>query len=101
MSRNISNITEITKFMDECKAMGIQVLGPDVNESQLKFSVNANGDIRFGMGAIKGVGESAVQNIIEERKNGPFKSVFDFVERVNLSACNKKEHRSFGYGRGI
>ena len=90
LSRNISNITEITKFMDECKAMGIQVLGPDVNESQLKFSVNANGDIRFGMGAIKGVGESAVQNIIEERKNGPFKSVFDFVERVNLSACNKK-----------
>ncbi len=90
LSRNISNITEITKFMDECKAMGIQVLGPDVNESQLKFSVNAKGDIRFGMGAIKGVGESAVQNIIEERKNGPFKSVFDFVERVNLSACNKK-----------
>lgn len=90
LSRNISNITEITKFMDECKAMGIQVLGPDVNESQLKFSVNANGDIRFGMGAIKGVGESAVQNIIEERKNGPFKSVFDFVERVNLSSCNKK-----------
>lgn len=90
LSRNISNIVEITKFMDECKAMGMQVLGPDVNESHLKFGVNANGDVRFGMGAIKGVGESAVLNIIEERKNGPFKSVFDFVERVNLSSCNKK-----------
>jgi len=90
LSRNISNITEITKFMDECKAMGIQVLGPDVNESNLKFSVNKAGDIRFGLGAIKGVGESAVMNIIEERNKTPFTSVFDFVERVNLTACNKK-----------
>ncbi|MDF9831182.1 DNA polymerase III subunit alpha [Parabacteroides sp. PF5-6] len=90
LSRNISNITEITKFMDECKAMGIQVLGPDVNESMLKFSVNKKGDIRFGIGAVKGVGESAVMNIIEERKNRPFTNIFDFVERVNLTACNKK-----------
>ena len=91
MSRNISNITEITKLMDECKSMGIQTLGPDVNESSLKFSVNAAGDIRFGMGAIKGVGENAVQSIIEERKkNGPYKDIFDFVQRVNLSACNRK-----------
>ena len=91
LSRNLSNITEITKFMDECRAMGIQVLGPDVNESILKFSVNKNGNIRFGLGAVKGVGESAVMNIIEERKkNGPFKSLFDFVERVNLTSCNKK-----------
>ena len=91
MSRNINNITEITKLMDECKSMGIQTLGPDVNESSLKFSVNANGDIRFGMGAIKGVGENAVASIIEERKkNGPFKNIFDFVQRVNLSACNRK-----------
>ena len=91
MSRNISNITEITKLMDECKSMGIQTLGPDVNESNLKFSVNAAGDIRFGMGAVKGVGESAVASIIKERKeNGPYKSIFDFVQRVNLSACNRK-----------
>ena len=91
MSRNISNITEITKLMDESKATGINVLGPDVNESGLKFSVNQHGDIRFGLGAIKGVGESAVQSILAEReKNGPFKSIFDFVQRVNLSACNRK-----------
>jgi DNA polymerase-3 subunit alpha len=91
MSRNINNITEITKLMDECKSMGIQTLGPDVNESSLKFSVNAAGDIRFGMGAVKGVGENAVACIIKERQeNGPFKGIFDFVQRVNLSACNRK-----------
>lgn len=90
LSRNISNITEITKFMDECKAMDIEVLGPDVNESNLKFSVNKKGDIRFGLGAIKGVGESAVMSILEERKEGPFTDIFNFVERVSLSACNKK-----------
>ena len=95
LSRNLSNIADITKFMDECKSMSIQVLGPDVNESILKFSVNKNKNIRFGLGAVKGVGESAVQNIIEERrKNGPFQSIFDFVERVNLSACNKKNIES-------
>jgi DNA polymerase-3 subunit alpha len=91
MSRNISNITEITKFMDECKAIGISVLGPDVNESNLKFTVNAEGNIRFGLGAIKGVGESTVQSITEERKtNGLFRGIFDFVQRVNLNTCNKK-----------
>jgi DNA polymerase-3 subunit alpha len=95
LSRSLSNITEITKFMDECKAMGIQVLGPDVNESALKFSVNKAGDIRFGLGAVKGVGESAVMNIIEERrKNGPFKDIFDFAERINLTACNRKSIES-------
>ncbi len=95
LSRSLSNIADITKFMDECKAMGIQVLGPDVNESILKFSVDKQKNIRFGMGAIKGVGESAVQNIIEERKkNGPYKDLFDFVERVNLSSCNKKNIES-------
>lgn len=90
LSRSLSNITDITKFMDECKMMGIQVLGPDVNESILKFSVNKKGNIRFGLGAVKGVGESAVLNIIEERKNGSFKNIFNFVERVNLTSCNKK-----------
>jgi DNA polymerase-3 subunit alpha len=91
MSRNISNITEITKLMDESKATGIKTLGPDVNESLLKFSVNRKGDIRFGLGAIKGVGESAVQSILDERKkNGEYKNIFDFVQRVNLSSCNRK-----------
>lgn len=95
LSRNLSNITEITKFMDECRAMDINVLGPDVNESFLKFSVNKKGDIRFGLAAIKGVGESAVNNIIEERsKNGAFKNIFDFVERVGLTSCNKKNIES-------
>ncbi|NDV66469.1 DNA polymerase III subunit alpha [Bacteroides sp. 224] len=91
MSRNISNITEITKFMDECKSMNMEVLGPDVNESNLKFTVNKEGNIRFGLGAVKGVGENAVQCIVDERReNGPFKGIFDFVQRVNLNACNKK-----------
>ncbi len=91
LSRNLSDINDITKFMNECKAMKIQVLGPDINESQFRFSVNRRGDIRFGLGAIKGVGEAAVQSIIAERdKNGNYASIFDFVERVNLSACNKK-----------
>lgn len=95
LSRSLSNITDITKFMDECRAMGIQVLGPDVNESYLKFGVDKQKNIRFGLGAVKGVGESAVQNIIEERqKNGPYKDIFDFVERVNLTACNKKNIES-------
>ncbi len=91
LSNNLNNITEITKFMDECKAMGINVLSPDVNESHLKFSVNPKGDIRFGMAGIKNVGQTAVIEIIEERsQNGPFKDSFDFVERVNLSICTKK-----------
>ena len=81
----------IWKLMDECKAMGIKVLGPDVNESGRKFGVNARGDVRFGLAAVKGVGENAVQSIIDERAaNGPYKDIFDFVQRVNLSACNRK-----------
>ncbi len=85
------DITEVTKLMDECKAMGINVLGPDVNESVPRFGVNAKGDIRFGMASVKGVGENAVSAIVSERKaNGPYKSIFDFVQRVNLSACNRK-----------
>jgi DNA polymerase-3 subunit alpha len=77
--------------MDECKSMGLQVLGPDVNESHRKFGVNKKGDIRFGLVAVKGVGEGAVQNIIEEReKNGPYRDIYDFMERVNLAACNRR-----------
>ena len=86
-----ADITEVTKLMDECRAMGINVLGPDVNESVPRFGVNAKGDIRFGMASVKGVGENAVTAIVNERKaNGPYKSIFDFVQRVNLSACNRK-----------
>jgi DNA polymerase III subunit alpha len=95
LSRSINNISDITKFMDECKSMGIQVLGPDVNESNMKFTVNKDGNIRFGLGAIKGVGENAVLAIIDERsKNGQFTDVYDFLERVNLNACNKKSIES-------
>jgi len=91
MSRNLSNITEITKLMEESKnRMRINVLGPDVNESFLKFTVNKNGDVRFGMAAVKGVGAGAVADIIKARENGLFADVFDFVARVNLQSVNKK-----------
>jgi len=91
LTRNKDDITEVTKFMDDCKSLGIPVLGPDVNESSLNFMVNANGEIRFGLGGIKGVGAGAVEAIVNERtKNGRYQSVFDFVERVNLNACNRK-----------
>jgi DNA polymerase-3 subunit alpha len=91
LTRNKDNISDVTKFMDECKSMGLLVKGPDVNESELNFTVNPKGEIRFGLGGVKGVGEGAVESIVNERvKNGPFKSIFDFLERVNLSSCNKK-----------
>ena len=91
LTRNKDDITEVGKFMDECKNLGMNVLGPDVNESDLTFTVNKDGNIRFGLGGVKGVGEGAVLAIVEERnKNGKYKSVFDFVERVNLTACNKR-----------
>ncbi len=91
LSRNISDLKKITIFMDECRRMGMEVLGPDVNESNVKFTVNRDGNIRFGLGAIKGVGESAVLQLIEEReKNGTYKTIYDLVERVNLNSLNKK-----------
>ncbi len=91
LSRNISDIKKITILMEETKRMGIDVLGPDVNESYLQFTVNKKGNIRFGLGAIKGVGENAVSNLIEEReKNGPFSDIYDLVERANLNTINKK-----------
>ena len=91
LSRNISDIKKITTFMDETRRMGMDVLGPDVNESNVKFTVNKDGNVRFGLGAIKGVGESAVLQLIEEReKNGLYKDIYDLVERVNLNALNKK-----------
>jgi DNA polymerase-3 subunit alpha len=91
LSRNISDIKKITIFMDETRRMGMEVLGPDVNESNVKFTVNKDGNIRFGLGAIKGVGESAVLQLIEEReKNGLYKDIYNVVERVNLNSLNKK-----------
>ena len=85
------DIKEVTKLMDECRALGLSVLEPDVNESELSFTVNSKGAIRFGLGGIKGVGEGAVEAIISEReKNGKYTSIFDFLERVNLQSCNKK-----------
>ena len=91
LSRNITDIKKIGFFMDECRRMGISVLGPCVNESKLKFTVNKDGDIRFGLGAIKGVGESAVEMMIEERKkHGNFLDIYDFVERNKLSSINRK-----------
>lgn len=90
LSRNLSQNAKIRVVMDECKRMGITVLGPDINESGEKFGVNKQGDIRFGLGAVKGVGANAVTAIIRERnENGPYKDAYDFVERVNLSACNR------------
>ncbi|MFN8167071.1 MAG: DNA polymerase III subunit alpha, partial [Bacteroidia bacterium] len=99
LTHNLSNIDKITFFMEECRRMGLQVLGPDVNESLYNFSVNKAGQIRFGLGAIKGVGEAAVQSIIEERDvNGPYKSIFDMVRRINLRAANKKTFENLAYG---
>ena len=90
MSRSLDNITEITKLMSECKSLGISALGPDVNQSRHKFSVDVNGNVRFGLGAIKGLGESAVDAIIEERiHGGTYKNIFDFVQRVNISAVKR------------
>ena len=102
MSRNLDNITEVTKLMDECRAMGISTLGPDVNESRRKFSVNKKGEIRFGLAAIKGMGGAAADAIISEReKNGPYKDVFDLVQRVNLSSCNRKCFESLALSGGF
>jgi len=95
LSNNMNDIKQVTFFMNECKRMGLTVLGPDINESFLKFSVNKDGAIRFGMAAIKGVGGSAVKAIIKERKEkGTFTSIFDVTKRVDLRAANKKAFES-------
>ena len=102
MSRCLSDITKITKLMSECQSMGIPCLGPDVNESQRKFSANKKGEVRFGLSAIKGMGDAAAVNIIAEReKNGPYKDIFDFVQRVNLSAVNRKAMESLALSGGF
>ncbi|MBQ5900020.1 MAG: DNA polymerase III subunit alpha, partial [Alistipes sp.] len=102
LSRNLADIKTITQYMTECKQMGIRVLGPDINESQQNFSSNKAGDIRFGMAAIKGVGEAAVRSLIDEReKNGPFKNIYDLMERVNFTIVNRKCLENIAYSGGL
>ncbi|WP_270481230.1 DNA polymerase III subunit alpha [Alistipes communis] len=101
LSRNLTNVEQLTIYMNECKRMGINVLGPDINESMLQFSANKQGDVRFGLAAIKGVGEAAVESIIAERtKNGRFKDIYDFIERVDYSLVNRKCLENIAYAGG-
>ncbi len=101
LSRNLTNVDQLTIYMNECKRMGINVLGPDINESMRQFSANKDGDVRFGLAAIKGVGEAAVESIIAERtKNGRFKDIYDFIERVDYSLVNRKCLENIAYAGG-
>jgi DNA polymerase-3 subunit alpha len=102
LSNNMNDIKQVTFFMEECKRMGLAVLGPDVNESYYKFAVNAAGAVRFGMGAVKGVGRAAVETIVENRKkDGAFKSVFDVSKRIDLRAANKKAFENLAVAGGF
>jgi len=102
LSNNMNDIKQVSFFMEECKRMGIPVLGPDINESNLYFTVNKEGAIRFGLGAIKGLGTAPVEAIIGEREeNGPYKSIFDLAKRINLRVCNKKAFESLAYAGGF
>src|SRR5688572_7407329 len=99
---NAGSIEKITFFMEECKRMGIKVLGPDINESLKGFAVNKAGEIRFGLGGLKGVGEAAVESIIAERqKGGPYPNIFDFIKRINQRTVNKKTLESLAYAGGF
>ena len=101
LSNNMNDIKQVTFFMEECKRMGLTVLGPDVNESFYKFTVNDQGAIRFGMGAVKGVGGNAVATIVENRKDGNYKSIFDLAKRIDLRAANKKAFESLALAGGF
>ncbi|WP_298502737.1 DNA polymerase III subunit alpha [uncultured Maribacter sp.] len=102
LSNNMNDIKQVTFFMEECKRMGLDVLGPDVNESYYKFAVNDAGAVRFGMGAVKGVGKGAVETIVENRKEeGPYRSVFDMAKRIDLRASNKKAFESLAVAGGF
>ncbi|HRZ77570.1 MAG TPA: DNA polymerase III subunit alpha, partial [Bacteroidales bacterium] len=95
LTHNLSDIKKITQFIEECRHQQIDVLGPDINESQLDFTVNEQGQVRFGMGAIKGVGENAVREIVREREaNGPFRNIFDLAKRIPLRTVNRKSLES-------
>lgn len=101
LSNNMNDIKQVSFFMEECKRMGLNVLGPDVNESYYKFTVNENYAVRFGMGAIKGVGAPAVETIVENRKSGSYKSIFDLAKRIDLRAANKKAFESLALAGGF
>ncbi len=101
LSNNMNDIKQVTFFMEECKRMGMEVLGPDVNESFYKFTVNDEGKVRFGMGAIKGVGGNAVATIVENRKDGKYKSIFDLAKRIDLRSANKKAFENLALAGGF
>ncbi|WP_136667739.1 DNA polymerase III subunit alpha [Flavobacterium sp. H122] len=101
LSNNMNDIKQVSFFMEECKRMGLAVLGPDVNESYYKFTVNENYAVRFGMGAIKGVGEGAVNTIVENRKDGKYKSIFDLAKRIDLRSANKKAFENLALSGGF
>ena len=101
LSNNMNDIKQVTFFMEECRRMGLKVLGPDVNESFYKFTVNEDKAIRFGMGAIKGVGRSAVETIINNRKKEKYNSIFDLVKRIDLRAANKKTFENLVLAGGL
>jgi DNA polymerase-3 subunit alpha len=101
LSNNMNDIKQVSFFMEECKRMGLQVLGPDVNESYYKFTVNENYAVRFGMGAIKGVGMGAVETIVTNRKEGNYKSIFDLAKRIDLRAANKKAFENLALAGGF
>ncbi|WP_298118684.1 DNA polymerase III subunit alpha [Flavobacterium sp.] len=101
LSNNMNDIKQVSFFMEECKRMGLQVLGPDVNESYYKFTVNENNAVRFGMGAVKGVGANAVDTIVQNRKDAPYKSIFDLAKKIDLRSANKKAFESLAYAGGF
>ena len=101
LSNNMNDIKSISFFLSECNRMGIKVLSPDVNESEYKFTVNKDGAIRFGMGAIKGLGKAAVDTIVKTREKGPYKSVFDMAKRIDLKSANKKAFESLALAGGF
>ena len=101
LSNNMNDIKQVSFFMEECKRMGLTVLGPDVNESFYKFTVNDNYAVRFGIGAVKGVGANAVDTIVQNRKDAPYKSIFDLAKKIDLRAANKKAFESLAYAGGF
>ena len=101
LSNNMNDIKQVSFFMEECKRMGLTVLGPDVNESFYKFTVNEQYAVRFGMGAVKGVGANAVDTIVQNRKDAPYKSIFDLAKKIDLRAANKKAFESLAYAGGF
>ena len=101
LSNNMNDIKQVSFFMEECKRMGLTVLGPDVNESFYKFTVNDNYAVRFGMGAVKGVGANAVDTIVQNRKDASYKSIFDLAKKIDLRAANKKAFESLAYAGGF